>query len=156
MKGRSILSLEDLAVDEIEFLLDLATRFGTDGIPAAHAGRTVCGLFFNPSMRTRTALEIAAPSLGAHPVIHDVRGNAVVGHGLELVTAGPFEISAITVPDLEIERRAGYQGEHNVLVEDAVATEHGATPDLAQGCEQLHDMHFELSVCSHIIIPRIV
>ena len=74
MKGRSILSLEDLSVDEIEFLLELATRFGTEGIPATHPGRFVCGLFFNPSMRTRTAVEIAATSLGAHAVIHDVGG----------------------------------------------------------------------------------
>ena len=74
MKGRSILSLEDLSTDEIEFLLELAARFGDEGIPAAHPGKNVCGLFFNPSMRTRTAVELASAALGAHPLIHDVGG----------------------------------------------------------------------------------
>lgn len=74
MKGRSILSLEDYSHDEIEQLLELAARFGRDGIPEARPDRFVCGLFFNPSLRTRTALEIAAHSLGSHPVVHDVGG----------------------------------------------------------------------------------
>ena len=72
MKGRSILSLEDLSPVELTRLLDLASRFHAEGIPEACAGRFVCGLFFNPSLRTRTALEIAAASLGAHCVTHNV------------------------------------------------------------------------------------
>lgn len=72
MKGRSILSLEDLAPAEIAALLDLAERFASDGIPAARPGKVVCGLFFNPSLRTRTALEVAAAALGATCVSHDV------------------------------------------------------------------------------------
>jgi N-acetylornithine carbamoyltransferase len=72
MRGRSILSLEDLSREEIETLLDIADRFGRDGIPPARAGRVVCGLFFNPSLRTRTSLEVAAAALGAQCVTHDV------------------------------------------------------------------------------------
>ncbi|MHC4955930.1 MAG: N-acetylornithine carbamoyltransferase [Planctomycetota bacterium] len=72
MKGRSILSLEDLQDGELEQLLDLSARFHAEGIPDACVGRFVCGLFFNPSLRTRTALEIASASLGAHCVTHDV------------------------------------------------------------------------------------
>jgi len=72
LKGRSILSLEDLSNAEIEALLDLAAAFGRDGIEGERAGRFVCGLFFNPSLRTRTALEVASVSLGAHCTIHDV------------------------------------------------------------------------------------
>lgn len=68
----SVLQLRDLPVAEIDGLLDLAARFGREGIPAARPGRFVCGLFFNPSLRTRTALEIAACSLGAHCILHDV------------------------------------------------------------------------------------
>jgi N-acetylornithine carbamoyltransferase len=68
----SILTLEDLSDAELKTLLDLARRFQAEGIPDARPGKLVCGLFFNPSLRTRTALEIAAVSLGAHCTIHDV------------------------------------------------------------------------------------
>jgi N-acetylornithine carbamoyltransferase len=74
MKGRSILSLENLSDDELKHLLSLAARFGAEGIPGAHPGRFVCGLFFNPSLRTRTALEIATRSLDAECIVHDVGG----------------------------------------------------------------------------------
>ena len=72
MKGRSILSLEDVSDAELSHLLDLAAEFNAEGIPDSRIGRFVCGLFFNPSLRTRTALEIASASLGAHCVTHDV------------------------------------------------------------------------------------
>jgi len=72
MKGRSILSLEDVTNAELARLLDLSAQFHVEGIPDAHVGRFICGLFFNPSLRTRTSLEIAAASLGAHCVMHDV------------------------------------------------------------------------------------
>jgi len=68
----SVLRLADLSVAEIDHLLELAARFGRDGIPAARPGRFVCGLFFNPSLRTRTSLEIASAALGAHCIVHDV------------------------------------------------------------------------------------
>ena len=68
----SVLRLADLDTAEIDHLLALAARFGEEGIPAARRGRTVCGLFFNPSLRTRTSLEVASSKLGAHCVIHDV------------------------------------------------------------------------------------
>lgn len=68
----SVLRLADLSVTEIDHLVELAARFGKDGIPAARPGRFVCGLFFNPSLRTRTSLEIASAALGAHCIVHDV------------------------------------------------------------------------------------
>jgi N-acetylornithine carbamoyltransferase len=69
---RNVLRLADLSAHEVTALLDLSERFQRDGIPPARRGRFVCGLFFNPSLRTRTALEVATLALGAHPVIHDV------------------------------------------------------------------------------------
>jgi len=72
MRGRSILSLEDVTNAELARLLELSAQFHVDGIPDAHVGRFVCGLFFNPSLRTRTALEIASASLGVHCVTHNV------------------------------------------------------------------------------------
>ncbi len=67
-----VLGLAQLSDDEITTLLDLSDRFAKDGIPPARPGRFVCGLFFNPSLRTRTALEVASLSLGAHCIVHDV------------------------------------------------------------------------------------
>jgi len=69
---KNLLALADLSAAETKALLDLSERFAKDGIPPARKGRFVCGLFFNPSLRTRTALEVAAVSLGAHCVVHDV------------------------------------------------------------------------------------
>lgn len=70
----NVLSLSDFSDDQIQTLLDLADRFERDGIPAARPGKRVCGLFFNPSLRTRTSLEVAAHALGAQCVTHDVGG----------------------------------------------------------------------------------
>ena len=72
----SVLRLGDLSSDTIDHMLDVAERFGKDGIPAARPGTFVCGLFLNPSLRTRTSLEIAATALGAHCMIHDVGNGA--------------------------------------------------------------------------------
>jgi N-acetylornithine carbamoyltransferase len=72
VRSRSILSLQDLTNAELAKVLDLSAQFHIEGIPDACAGRFVCGLFFNPSLRTRTSLEIAAASLGAHCVTHNV------------------------------------------------------------------------------------
>lgn len=71
---KHLLSLDDLSFDAITGLLDLADRFRADGIPAARPGATVAGLFFNPSLRTRTSLELATTALGGHCIVHDVGG----------------------------------------------------------------------------------
>ena len=68
----NILDLGTLSRDKVTHLLDLAERFHVEGIPAARPGKFVAGLFLNPSLRTRTALEVAAMALGAHCVIQDV------------------------------------------------------------------------------------
>lgn len=69
---KNVLNLADLTATETRALLDLSERFHKEGIPAARKGRFVCGLFFNPSLRTRTSLEVATVALGAHCVVHDV------------------------------------------------------------------------------------
>jgi len=73
---RHLLGLAGLPDGDVRTLLDLSERFARDGIPAARPGRFVCGLFFNPSLRTRTALEVASVALGAHCIVHNV-GQAV-------------------------------------------------------------------------------
>jgi N-acetylornithine carbamoyltransferase len=63
------LSLADLPGDALARVLDLATRTKRgDYDRAAAAGKRVALLFFNPSLRTRMSMELAAQSIGAHTV----------------------------------------------------------------------------------------
>jgi N-acetylornithine carbamoyltransferase len=66
---RDFLSLSDLPGDELTRVLDLASRTKRgDYDRAAAAGKRVALLFFNPSLRTRMSMELAAQSIGAHTV----------------------------------------------------------------------------------------
>jgi len=68
LRGRDFLSLHDFSPAEVCALVDaaLAGKAGPAGAPLA--GRSVALLFLKPSTRTRVAFEVAAASLGAHPV----------------------------------------------------------------------------------------
>lgn len=66
---RNFLSLDDLPGDSLTSLLDLAARTKRgDYDRAAAAGKRVALLLFNPSLRTRMSMELAAQSIGAHTV----------------------------------------------------------------------------------------
>jgi len=70
---RDFLSTADFTRDELEGILDLASEFKS----GAHderplIGRTVALVFFNPSLRTRTSMEIAVYELGGNPVSLDI------------------------------------------------------------------------------------
>jgi N-acetylornithine carbamoyltransferase len=66
---RDFLSLADLPGAELPRVLDLAARTKRgDYDRAAAAGKRVALLFFNPSLRTRMSMELAAQSIGAHTV----------------------------------------------------------------------------------------
>jgi len=72
LSGRSILSVNDLSVDEFESLIDLSIRVkksvkaGLFGLEKE--GRIITLLFQKPSTRTRLSLEVAARMLKAHPI----------------------------------------------------------------------------------------
>jgi len=67
---RHLLSLRDLPTGEWHGLLDAAERLrGPRGREPLLGGRRFGAVFFNPSLRTRTAFEVAAYDLGAH-VVH--------------------------------------------------------------------------------------
>lgn len=67
--SRGFLSLSDLPGDELGSLLALAARIRRDGPdPRACAGKRVALVFFNPSLRTRVSMELAAATQGAHAV----------------------------------------------------------------------------------------
>ena len=66
---RDFLGLADLPGDELARVLDLAARTKRGEYDrAAAAGKRVALLFFNPSLRTRMSMELAAQSIGAHTV----------------------------------------------------------------------------------------
>ncbi len=66
---RNLLSLADLPGRELETLLAEAARIARDGPdPTALRGKRVALLFLNPSLRTRTSMELAAKTQGAHSV----------------------------------------------------------------------------------------
>lgn len=73
LKGRDFLSTADFTTDELKALLDLAARIKTgDYRERPMAGRSVALVFFNPSLRTRTSMEIAVYELGGNAVTLDV------------------------------------------------------------------------------------
>jgi len=66
---RNFLSLADAPGAELDALLEHAARIARDGPdPAALRGKRVALLFLNPSLRTRTSMELAAKTQGAHSV----------------------------------------------------------------------------------------
>ncbi len=71
-----LLDLRTLEQDEWHALLERAeTLSGARGRRPLLAGRRLGMLFFNPSLRTRTAFEVACFDLGAHAVSLQVGGN---------------------------------------------------------------------------------
>jgi N-acetylornithine carbamoyltransferase len=59
------------SVDDVTWhqQIEAALRHKWQGVTSAQpgAGRTIALVFFNPSLRTRTSMEVAATQLGAHP-----------------------------------------------------------------------------------------
>jgi N-acetylornithine carbamoyltransferase len=70
-KGRSFLSTQDWPKEDLVRLLDLARAMKDGKLPGrpALAGKSVALLFFNPSLRTRTSMELAAWQLGGKAVV---------------------------------------------------------------------------------------
>ena len=73
LAGRDLLSLFDLAPDEVAFVLDTALAqkrawaHGERSRPLE--GRAVALIFQKPSMRTRVSFEVACSRLGAKPIV---------------------------------------------------------------------------------------
>lgn len=65
---RHLISLHDLAKNEIDDLLDLSLRLKKRSGKATLAGKTVGLLFFRGSLRTRTSFEAAMTQLGGNTI----------------------------------------------------------------------------------------
>ena len=72
MKPRHFLSPADLTAREFEAWLDLAARLKKGQAVGSLNGRSVGMLFFDPSLRTRTSMEVAVHQLGGHAVTLNV------------------------------------------------------------------------------------
>lgn len=72
LTGRSILSVNDLSINEFESLIDLSVRVKKSvraGLfSLEREGKVVALVFQKPSTRTRVSLEVAARMLRAHPM----------------------------------------------------------------------------------------
>lgn len=66
---RHLLSLEEIPDSELESLLDTAARLKRDGHGLPLEGRSATLVFLNPSLRTRTSMELAMARLGGHAVV---------------------------------------------------------------------------------------
>jgi len=69
MSIRHFLTTRDWSRDKIDTLLDLAADFKRSAPGPLLANKTVALLFFNPSLRTRTSMEIGVWRLGGHAVV---------------------------------------------------------------------------------------
>jgi len=70
LRGRDLLTLQDLTRDEILGLLRLSAELKKDRriFSGRLSGRSVAMIFEKPSTRTRISLDVAAAELGAHPI----------------------------------------------------------------------------------------
>ncbi|MDQ6846092.1 MAG: ornithine carbamoyltransferase [Candidatus Dormibacteraeota bacterium] len=69
LSGRDLLSIADLGRDEINTVLDLASRAKRgEGLGTPLHGRNVALIFQRPSNRTRVSFEVAINRLGGHPI----------------------------------------------------------------------------------------
>jgi N-acetylornithine carbamoyltransferase len=66
LSKRDLLSAADLAPEELENLLELASRMKGRGPGHLLAGKTLGLLFFDRSLRTRVSFEVAMVQLGGH------------------------------------------------------------------------------------------
>ena len=68
MRGRDLLSINDLSPDELAMLLRTALAMKRDGTPQVLTGKTVAMLFEKPSLRTRVSFEVGMKQLGGSAI----------------------------------------------------------------------------------------
>jgi ornithine carbamoyltransferase len=68
MKGKDLLSISDLAPEDVRRLIDKAVAMKREGMSSVLAGRTLALLFEKPSLRTKVSFDVAMHQLGGHSV----------------------------------------------------------------------------------------
>jgi len=135
MKGRNLLSLADLTVNELQTLLNLAHKLKRGYIPRSAVNRVLGLLFYKASTRTRVSFSVAMYHLGGQVI--DLNPQAMqVGRGEPIqdtarVLAGYLDAIAIrTFAQQEIEQFAQYA---DIPVINALS-------DLSHPCQVLADL----------------
>ena len=81
LKGKSFLKILDFTPEEIQGLIDLASKLKAEkkaGIPhRLFQGKNIALIFEKTSTRTRCAFEVACSDLGMHPVYLDPQGSQI-------------------------------------------------------------------------------
>lgn len=73
IKGKDFLSTGDFTTAELTSLIDLAAKIkAREYHDKPLAGRSIALVFFNPSLRTRTSMEVAIYELGGNPTALDI------------------------------------------------------------------------------------
>ncbi|HKS15817.1 MAG TPA: N-acetylornithine carbamoyltransferase [Planctomycetota bacterium] len=73
MKGRNFISTQEFSPEELDRLVSRAREFKREAPTSKPlAGKSVALIFLNPSLRTRTTMELAVTALGGTPVTMNV------------------------------------------------------------------------------------
>ena len=78
-RGKHLLSIADLSVDEVDGLIRRAADLKGGPAPQAMAGKSAALLFEKPSLRTKVSFDVAVHQLGGHPIY---MGRDEVGMGV--------------------------------------------------------------------------
>jgi aspartate carbamoyltransferase catalytic subunit len=114
LKRKDLLGMAELAVEEIELILNTAESFREVStreikkVPTLR-GKTVINLFFEPSTRTRTSFEIAAKRLSADAINISTSASSVVKGETLVDTAKNLEAMA---PDCVVIRHSASGAPH--------------------------------------------
>lgn len=138
LRGRDLITIEDLSGEEIVALVDRAIRrknAAAKGAPLSQAlsGKHICLIFMRPSCRTRAAFSVAALDEGAHP--HAMNGEEIrLGQGetirdIARVLSRMFAGIAIRTDDTAT--IAEFARHADVPVWNAMSNEHHPTQALA-------------------------
>ena len=67
-KGKHLLSIADLSIEEVETLIYRAAELKDRPAPQVMAGKSAALLFEKPSLRTKVSFDVAVHQLGGHPI----------------------------------------------------------------------------------------
>ncbi len=81
MENRSLISISDYSVDDINQILDLAAYFEKKSRPDLISDKVIASLFFEPSTRTRLSFETAIQRLGGRIIGFTDAGTSSVSKG---------------------------------------------------------------------------
>ncbi|AQS58014.1 ornithine carbamoyltransferase [Desulforamulus ferrireducens] len=139
LKGRDLLTLHDLSVAEVNFLLEEATRIKAlqkAGIPHPYLqGKTLAMIFQKSSTRTRVSFEVAMVQLGGHALFLSPR-DIQMGRGESV--ADTAKVLSRMVDGIMIRTYA--QSEVEELAEHATIPVINGLTDLTHPCQILADL----------------